>query len=120
VYHIFADLAESKPARLVKCQSSDPLSSDAIVLIDGAILRILVANLTPHLQEVTIEGVTIDSYRIRILDHRTFEMAAFRPEYFRLHSGEVLSNRGRLSLRLGPYALARIDSETWSAIWGKM
>jgi hypothetical protein len=106
VYHALADLAELAGAPVDLCACSHPLQVEAL----SAGGKMLVANLTPRPQRVTLDlgewGAA--RYRVRYLDETTAADAAHAPESFRADAGPLLE---RPELHLGPYAVARIAWE---------
>jgi hypothetical protein len=81
---------------------------EALALRADGRTRILVANLTPDSQAVTVSGVPPRVW-VRHLDERTAEQAMREPDAFRRESGkEVDVPAGRLELELGPFAVTRI------------
>ena len=109
LYHVFADLADWKDGRVIPSQSSDPLAVETLAMIDESGLHLLVANLTPHPQTVTIDALSGRNVALRRLNAETAEEAAFNPERFRSGT-EALPASSKPELKLAPFELARLDS----------
>ena len=72
--------------------------------------RVLLANLSPEPQQVTVQNLG-GSVRVRRIDETNAQEAMTAPEAFRAEAGEVLqTTEGRLEIRLLPYAVVRVDS----------
>ncbi|HXJ74560.1 MAG TPA: hypothetical protein VNM37_17035, partial [Candidatus Dormibacteraeota bacterium] len=112
VYHVFADVAEFGARQVYSTQSTHPLEADGLTLVNGAgQRRILVANLTPDLQELKVKTGSCRAF-VRYLDETTAELATRQPDEFRAARGQSAESvSAKLELRLLPYALARIDIE---------
>ncbi len=109
VYHVFADLAEWRDGDLVAATSSDPLAAEALAIRRGDRLILLLANLGPDEQHVSIEGLGAASGTIRVLDEDSAIRAMAEPAAFRSSSQPTKPSGGRLELDLRPYAVARIE-----------
>mgnify|MGYP001608231770 FL=1 len=78
----------------------------------GRSRRVLLANFSPSTQEVTVHGLDAP-VRVLMLDETNAEEAMVAPERFRRGVGApLLSSQGVFVLKLLPYAVARIDSES--------
>lgn len=109
LFHVLADATEWAGAEVVKCESSEPLTFDALMLKRGADTRVMLANMTAEPQTVSLDGLP-DEVRVRTLDESTFEFAGTDPVAFRQQIGDTLpTTGGRLTLSLRPYAYARLD-----------
>jgi D-apionolactonase len=109
LYHVFADLAERKGGQVVRTASSDPLAVTTLAIADDDGVRLLMANLTPEPQAVTIDGLPTEALALRRLNAETAEAAAFAPARFRSLS-ETVAAVGPLVLTLAPFELVRIDA----------
>jgi D-apionolactonase len=109
LYHVFADLKEWKDGQLIPSQSSDPLAVETLAMTDESGLHLLVANLTPHPQMVTIDALSGRNVALRRLNAETVEEAAFNPERFRSRT-EALPASSKPELSLAPFEIARLDS----------
>jgi hypothetical protein len=105
MYHVFADVGEAAGSDVARAVSTDPLRVDGVVLGN----RILLANLTPDAQTVTIAGVN-GAYSMKSLDGDNAESAMSDPEGFRAAAGATVQASGNnLQLELKPYAYVRLD-----------
>jgi D-apionolactonase len=109
LYHVFADLKEWKDGQLIPSQSSDPLAVETLAVTDESGLHLLVANLTPHPQTVTIDALSGRNVALRRLNAETVEEAAFNSERFRSRT-ETLPASSKPELNLAPFEIARLDS----------
>jgi len=114
LYHVLADVGEFVGGEVVASRSSAPLKVDGLVLRQGPRTRILLANLSAESQMVRVTGPGLSqSVQVKYLDETNAENAMLWPESFRAEVGQLAQPReGELELRLRPFALARIDSET--------
>jgi D-apionolactonase len=108
LFHVLADAADWKDARLYEARSSAPLAVEALALRDGG-LHMLVANLTPETQRCTVAPLP-DRVSIRVLDDTTAVAAGERPEEFRSRTEQVAARDGAVELELRPYAVVRLDA----------
>jgi hypothetical protein len=109
LYHVLVDLAECRGAELLDASSTAPLAAEALALRSGDGLRVLLASFAPQSQDVLLEGLPKGTAQVRVLDAATAAEAAERPAAFRAASSALPVEDGALRLRLGPYAVARID-----------
>jgi hypothetical protein len=109
LYHVFADLAAWKDGQVVKSRSSNPLAVETLAMIDNGTLHLLVANLTPEPQTVTIDALSGRVITIRRLNAETADAAAFDPARFRSLI-ETLPATGAPELTLAPFEVARLDA----------
>jgi hypothetical protein len=109
LFHVLADANEWAGAEVLKCESSDPLRFDALMLKRGTETRVLLANMTAEPQTVTLEQLP-PTVQVRTLDETTLEFASANPVAFRSRIGDTRpTTGGRLTLPLRPYAYARLD-----------
>jgi D-apionolactonase len=109
LYHVLADVGEFAGGVCLTSTSSDPLQVECLALRDGERGCLLLASYSSEPHEVTIRGVT-GTGRVRRLDETTVRGADRSPEAFRTGAGERVEARdGNLTVRLLPFALARID-----------
>lgn len=114
LYHVLADVGEFAGGRVFPSRSSQPLRVEGLVLRRDNRTRILLANLSPDPQPVTIKPLPAGVH-VRVLDESNAETARQAPETFRQQPGEFTRTAaGGLQLRLAPYALARIDYEDFT------
>jgi D-apionolactonase len=109
LYHVFADLADWKDGQFIPCQSSDHLAVETLAMTDESGLHLLVANLTPHPQTVTIDALSGKNVALRRLNAETVEEAAFNSERFRSRT-EALPASSKSELNLAPFEIARLDT----------
>lgn len=110
VYHLLRDLAGQGRAEVVATRSSDRLAVQALAVLAGDRLRILIANLGPASREVAIAGLADASGALTILDETVAQSATLDPEAFRAAPARSASSAGGVAkLALAPFALARLD-----------
>jgi hypothetical protein len=110
LYHVLADVGEFAGSEVMRGGSSAPLRVESLALRAGARTRLLLANLTPQPQEVTVTAGETPAC-LRLLDETNAEEAIQSPEEFRARPGAPLeASGGEFRLTLPPYAVARIDS----------
>jgi D-apionolactonase len=109
LYHVLTDANDWAGATVQKCESSDPLRFEALVLKQHNRIRILLANMTAEAQTVTLDQLP-EEVTVRSLDETTFVFACTDPVAFRYTIGDALrTQNSRLTLSLKPYAYVRID-----------
>lgn len=114
LYHVLADVGEFAGGRVLPSRSSQPLLVEGLVLRRNNRTRIMLANLSPDPQPVTIRPLPARVH-VRVLDETNVETAKQTPETFRQQPGELRQTAaGTLQLQLPPYALARIDYEDFT------
>jgi hypothetical protein len=109
LYHVFADLADWKNGQLIPSQSSDPLAVETLAVIDESRLHLLVANLTPHPQTVSMRALFGRNVTLRRLNAENAEEAAFEPARYRSQS-EMLPAERASELTLAPFEIVRLDT----------
>jgi hypothetical protein len=108
VYHVLRDVCAWRGAKLQECRTSDRSAVEAMAVHRDGKVRLLVANITPKEVRVSIDALASRWACVRALDARTAPPAGGDPHQF-AHAGAVLEAKGgRLSLVLGPYAVARV------------
>ncbi|MFN8540792.1 MAG: hypothetical protein U0232_25355, partial [Thermomicrobiales bacterium] len=111
VYHILATVGELRDGDLLPVTTSDPLRTTALAIRHQGQTRILLANLLPESQTITLR-TTGDRATVRLLDETTALAALQPPETFRTTPSTSLTIAdNRLVLALLPYAIAQIDIE---------
>jgi hypothetical protein len=111
MFHVFADVNEFRGGEILLSRSSQPLAIDGLVLRRGTARRVLLANFTPKDLEIRIDGLGRQA-RIRRLDATNAVQDAEAARRFRADPGTAHATVGRgYPLSLGPYALARLDTE---------
>jgi hypothetical protein len=109
LYHLLGDLAEWRTGAILACASSAPLTVIGLALRDSTGLHLLVANLTPAEQVVTLAGLPVDRARRRRLNASTAPSAMLTPDEFRSAAKEATLDGAAPSLVLAPYELVRLD-----------
>jgi hypothetical protein len=112
LYHILADGIEFAGGEVTFSRSSSPLEVDGFMLRRGNRVRAVAANMTPEAQAVRLTfPSSARRLRVRRLDEHSLRSATESPETWRLQPGDVISPAaGVVSLALGPFAVATIDS----------
>jgi hypothetical protein len=111
LYHVLADVGQFAAGKTVPTTSSDPLRLNGLALREGDRTRVVLANLSPETQRVTVHNLST-RIRVRHLDETNAEEAMRSPEDFRALAGEWLQTTGgALQLDLLPFAIVRIDCE---------
>ncbi|PYM81230.1 MAG: hypothetical protein DME09_17185 [Candidatus Rokuibacteriota bacterium] len=109
VYHVLADVGAFAGGTVMPTRSSDPLRAQALAVRKDGRTRVLVVNLAPEPQRLTLVGLPAP-VSLRVLDQSNAEWAAREPESFRRERGkEVDGGHGRLEVELGPYAVTTLD-----------
>lgn len=109
-YHALADLADFEGGTALTASSDAAERVGILALRREARLRAIAFNLTARPQEALVAGLG-GGATLRLLDDAALEEAGQHPEEFRSRPGDVLPpGRGGYRLRLGPYAVARVDS----------
>jgi hypothetical protein len=110
LYHVLADVGEFAGGQVIPTHSSDTLRIDGLALRRGDKTRVLIANLSPQVQKVTVQDLG-QTLSVRRLDETNAEDAMQLPESFRSQAGERAETAaGVLELDLLPYAVVRIDT----------
>jgi hypothetical protein len=112
LYHVLCDLGEWRDGVLIRAVSSDPQRAVSLVIgtPDGR-RHALVANLTTDPVQVALTGLPNGPARLRLLDLAKAPAAIHDPDAFRDAGSQADVADGRMTLDLGPYAVARIDCE---------
>jgi hypothetical protein len=110
LYHVLADVGEFAGGQVVPTSSSDPLRVDGLAVRRDSRTRVILANLSPEPQRVTVQGLEQEVH-VHHLDETNAEAAMTSPKEFRARPGQrVETKAGVLELDLLPYAIARIDA----------
>jgi hypothetical protein len=111
VYHVLADIGEFVPGGPFAVETGRPDSVACLVLARDGRIRIILANLTPEKQGVSITAPgPAGSYTVKRLDLSTVRGAMESPELFRKSPGKpALVLSGRIEEELPPYGILRID-----------
>ena len=109
LFHVLADASEFRGASVIPAVSDDPLRIDGLAMRRGERTRVMLANMTCERQTCELLGVR-GMPSVQILDESTFDHATNQPLAFRSYQNASSdASRGALTLRLQPYAYARID-----------
>jgi hypothetical protein len=108
LYHAIADVAGWRGSDVLSCESNHPLQVVALAAREADRLHLLVANLTPHVQEVAVSGLAGPA-TLRRLNAESSEQALLEPSRFRA-TGEEVTEARALQLRLESYETVRIDA----------
>jgi hypothetical protein len=110
MFHVFADVAEFRGGEVLPSRSDRPLAADGLVLRRGPSGRMLLANFTPGSVPIEVHGLG-SRVQIRCLDATNALQDAESARRFRSEPGSTHATvGGRYELALGPYALARLDT----------
>src|SRR5207249_888226 len=102
LYHVFADLAEWPSGDLVACRSRDPLTVDGLAVRAADGLHVMLANMMPQEQSVTVGPIAAARVAVRSLDEQSAPVALFEPGRFRTASESMDIANGRLTVTLAP------------------
>lgn len=108
VYHVFADLAEMRPATILPATVSDPESIAALALVGAGRRRVLVANLTATRRRVALRSGLGGAPSVRALDLASVEAATSDPKRWREQAPAPCE--GPLIFELGPYAVLALTT----------
>jgi hypothetical protein len=108
LYHVLRNLNAWRGAEIVGCSSSRPLAVEAFAAHQGDTLQVLVANLTPRVQRAVLTGLTSTATDVSLLDETMIGLASNDPDGFAAAGQSATVINGCLTLKLRPYAVARI------------
>ena len=108
LYHVLADVGDFVAAHghILPSRSSNPLKVDGLVLQRDDLRVLLLANNTPTIQTVAIQGWA-GPVRLRVLDDATVVTAMAAPEATRAASVDIVAG-ATLTVALPPYAVLRV------------
>jgi len=112
LYHVLADVGEYAGGQMLPLVSSDTLKVDGLALQRDGKTRVLLANLSPQLQQVSVQDLG-QRARVRHLDETSAERAMRSPREFRATESWIVQDcerEGALGLKLLPYAVVCIDT----------
>jgi D-apionolactonase len=109
LYHVFAAASDLTGAQVAAVELSHPLTTEALALVKDGRIRILVANLSEEEREVTVDVPGMKSATVQTLDETTYRQASQNPSFFSQPGSPASSADGLCSIRLRPFAVARID-----------
>jgi len=101
VFHVIADVASASGAELISVVSSAPRRVAALGWRDGKSRRLLLANLTPATERISLAGTSLAGAEYRLLDSSAFAAATSEPNW-----AERAGTRFNGSLELSAYAVA--------------
>lgn len=109
MYFVFADVGEFREGSFLPSQSSDRLRVEGLALRRDGRVRLLLANLTAHPQQVSLPGLR-GVWRWTSLDETNAEAAMLDPKTFRASPAhpEEAGDEG-MSVQLMPFGLIRLD-----------
>jgi D-apionolactonase len=109
MYFVFADVGEFREGSFLPSKASDRLRVEGLALRRDGRVRLLLANLTPHPQTVSLPGLR-GIWRWTSLDETNAEAAMSDPKTFRASPAhpEEASGEG-MSVQLMPFGLIRLD-----------
>jgi hypothetical protein len=109
LYHVLADVGQFVGGRVIPTRSTDTLRANALGLRKDGHSRIIVTNLSPVPEQVTVTGLPSTVW-VRPLNEQNAEQAMQEPEIFYQEKGkEVETKGGHLKLEMPPYSLVRVD-----------
>jgi hypothetical protein len=110
VFHVMSEVGDfAAGTEVLAVASSDYFLVQGLALRSGEQVRLLVANLTPAQQAVTVRGLP-DRVCLRLLDETNIEEAMRTPQAFRLQPATACTTvKSGLKLDLLPYAVATLD-----------
>ncbi len=110
LYHVMADVGDFAGGEVLPTRSSHPLQVEGLALHKDGRTRLILANLSAELQQVTVSNLPAQ-VRVRLLDETNVVAAMQAPEEFRRQAGDLQpSVAGTLQLQLRPYGVVRIDA----------
>ncbi len=109
IYHVLADWCELPAVRVIPCRSTDRLKIESVVLASATQTRLMLANLTDHLQRVTLPNQFVGGWA-RVLDESRYTVATNDPMRFRGNEQyrQVVGNQ---DLELKPYGFITITCD---------
>jgi len=110
IYHLLSEVGKFTPgSEVLSVASSDHLKVQGLALHSGGQVKMLVANLTPVQQDVTVRGLP-DHVDVRLLDESNVVEAMHTPEAYRRQLPTALTTvKSTIKLELFPYAVATLD-----------
>ncbi len=110
VYHVFADLAGRDAAARLDVESSDARAIATVAMRKASGVRLLVANLTPRVQEVAAGPLPGRGAWMRRLDDSSYTMGTSAPARFRAQAERLRLRGGTARFTLPPFAYLRLDA----------
>jgi hypothetical protein len=101
VFHVIAAAAAASGAEVIAAASSAPRRVAALGWQNGGTRRLLIANLTPDVQRVTLNAASLAGAEIRVLDAAAFAAATAGPDWAERPGAPISGGR----IDLAPYAV---------------
>ena len=74
VYFVFQFIAGCRSFRIIKTESSEPLSVDSLMLSDGDNIKMIIVNFTPEERNISLSNFKENiNFRVRQLNPETYE-----------------------------------------------
>lgn len=110
LYHVLAGVGEFRGGELLHSESNRSLAIGGLVLRKNGRRRVLLANVTPERQQVTMDGLDGEFVEKR-MDETNVVAAMQAPEEFRAQAGTTRRiGPGGRSIDLSPYGIVWLDS----------
>ena len=111
LYHVLADAGEYAGGEVLPSTSSAPLEVESLALRKDGRTCLLLANMTGEPKQISVLSPPPSGPpALRVLDGDSVEQAMRQPEAFRTAPGQPFEMAGgSAALRLGPYAIVRVD-----------
>lgn len=111
VYWVFRDLRGWRDAAVLACDSSDRQRVTGLALRRDGRTRVLVANLTPELQEFSLlPGTHAAEAEVTLVDKGSYDLVPADAASVRRSASRVSLHKGQLTLPLHPFAVACVDA----------
>jgi hypothetical protein len=111
VYWVFHDLNGWRSATVLSCESSEPQQVTGLALRHQGRTRVLVANLTPDPQDVSLTPSPLgDEVTVSLIDRGSYDVVPSDAASVRRTMSRVSTRASRLRLSLNPYAVACVDA----------
>ena len=108
VYFILKFVLKNKGYRVISSKSSNPLIIDSLILTDGEILKIILANFTSDFRKAIVSGCRGDFTMIQ-LDSKSYHFAVSNPNWLENSRKKTLPSDQ--SLPLEPYSVSFVESK---------
>jgi D-apionolactonase len=105
--HVFAAIASFGDAKVVAATLADGLAVEALVMVNGDRVRVLVANLTNEERTIAMDVPGMTGGTFRVLDEVSYETAAADPSYLTATGSPLIG----ADITLPPFAIACVDGE---------
>jgi hypothetical protein len=106
VYSVFKFILENNFSGIAKCTSSHPLNVDALVIIDGLKLKMVLVNFTDLLQNVDIKGFPGELFK-KTLNGKTYIDAVSDPDWLEKTESTTIAADGTILLE--PFSISFIE-----------